>query len=93
MNALAWLETVLTLVNKVERAVGQLPRFENGKLLMPESQSAIVAASLLDPAEVANELLQAACKADPTLHSAVAIAMLNVKDADHRRIKAALGGG
>lgn len=93
MNALAWLDAVLAVVNKVESTIGQLPRFADGKLLMPESQSAVVASRLIDPADVANQLLQAACKADPELHSAVAIAMLNVQGADHNRIKAALGGG
>jgi hypothetical protein len=90
MNALAWLETVLALVNKVETTIGQLPRFEGGKLLMPESQSAKVAAALLDPAEAANALVKAACQADPTLHSALTVAMFNTQNTDQRRLRAAL---
>lgn len=90
MNALAWLETVLAIVNKVESTVGQLPRFEDGKLLMPESQSAKVAAQLIDSAEVANALLRAACDADAELESAISIAMLNSQGPDRRRLEVAL---
>lgn len=89
-DPLAWLVTVLDLIGKVESTVGQLPRFEGGKLLMPEGQSAKVAAKLIDPAEVANALMKAACLADPTLHSAIVVAMYNVQSADHRRLRAAL---
>ena len=91
-EALGWLSAVLAIVNKLEDAIGQLPRFEDGKLIMPESQSLKVAAGLLDPAEVANALLQSACKAAPVLHSAIAVAMANTQGQDHRRIKAAIDG-
>ena len=91
MSALAWLEAVLVIVDKVEATVGQLPRFgDDGKLLMPESQSAQVAAKLIDPAEIANALLRAACDADPSIESAISIAALNSQGPDRRRLEAAL---
>jgi hypothetical protein len=89
-NVLTWLDTVITVVAKVEDAIGQLPRFDDGKLLMPESQAAVVAARLLDPAEIANMLLRAACDADPELESAISIAALNSQGLDRRRLEAAL---
>ena len=91
-EALGWLSAVIAIVNKLEDAIGQLPRFEGGKLIMPESQSLKVAASMVDPASIANALLQSACKADPVLHSAIAVAMANTQGQDHRRIKAAIDG-
>lgn len=91
-EALGWLSAVLEVVNKVEAVIGELPRFAGGKLIMPESQSAKVAASMVDPASIANALLQSACKADPMLHSAIAVAMANTQGQDHRRIKAAIDG-
>jgi plasmid replication initiation protein len=90
MNALAWLEAVLALIAKVEAATGQLPRFDGGKLIMPESESAKVAARLIDPAEAANALLQAACVADSELYNALTVAMLNSAGRDYRRLKAAM---
>ena len=53
-EALGWLSAVLEVVNKVEAVIGELPRFAGGKLIMPESQSAKVAASMVDPASIAN---------------------------------------
>lgn len=90
MDALAWLNAVIVIINRVEASIGQLPRFDGGKLIMPESQSLKVAIGLLDPAEVANALLQAACAADPTLNSALHVAALTCLDQDQRRLKAAL---
>jgi len=90
MDAIAWLNAVIAIVNRVEASIGQLPRFDGGRLIMPESQSLKVAIGLLDPAEVANLLLQAACAADPTLHSALHVAVLTCMDQDQRRLKAAL---
>jgi hypothetical protein len=89
-EALGWLSAVIAIVNKLEGAIGQLPRFEDGKLIMPESESLKVAAGLIDPAEVANSLLSAAAAADPALHSALHIAALNSQGADRKRIQAAL---
>ena len=89
-EALGWLSAVIAIVNKLEDAIGQLPRFEDGKLIMPESQSLKVAAGLIDPAEVANSLLSAAVAADPTLHSALHIAALNSQGVDRQRLQAAL---
>lgn len=90
MDALAWLNAVIVLINRVEASIGHLPRFDGGKLIMPESQSLKVAIGLLDPAEVANALLKAACAADPELHSALHVAMLNSAGLDYRRLKAAV---
>lgn len=90
MDALAWLNAVIAIINRVETSIGQLPRFEGGKLLMPESQSLKAAISLVDPAEMANALLKAACAADPELHSALHVAMLNSVGRDYRRLKAAV---
>lgn len=89
-EALGWLSAVIAIVNKIESATGQLPRFFHGKLIMPESQSLKVAAGLIDPAEVANALLSAAVAADPTLHSALHIAALNSQGVDRQRLQAAL---
>ena len=89
-EALGWLSAVIAIVNKLEGAIGQLPRFEDGKLIMPESESLKVAAGLIDPAEVANSLLSAAVAADPALHSALHIAALNSQGTDRNRIQAAL---
>jgi len=89
-EALGWLSAVIAIVNKLEGAIGQLPRFEDGKLIMPESESLKVAAGLIDPAEVANSLLSAAAAADPALHSALHIAALNSQGTDRKRIQAAL---
>ena len=90
MDAIAWLNAVIAIINRVEASIGQLPRFDGGKLIMPESQALKVAIGLLDPAEVANLLLQAACAADPELHSAIHVAMLNSAGRDYRRLKAAV---
>ena len=89
-EALGWLSAIIAIVNKLEGAIGQLPRFEDGRLIMPESESLKVAAGLIDPAEVANSLLSAAVAADPALHSALHIAALNSQGADRKRIQAAL---
>ena len=89
-EALGWLSAVIAIVNKLEGAIGQLPRFEDGRLIMPESESLKVAAGLIDPAEVANSLLSAAVAADPALHSALHIAALNSQGPDRKRIQAAL---
>lgn len=88
-----WLPLLLKLLNVIETMTGtQLPRFEGGKLLMPESESAKVALSQLPPADVANTLLHAACKADPTLHSALVVAALNCQAPDKARLVDALKG-
>ena len=89
-KGLEWLPVVLDLLEKLRVIVGDLPTHENGRLMMPKS-SALVAAAQLDPAAVGNVLLAAACKADPSLHSAISIARLNAQGADARRIAAALG--
>ena len=87
-----WLNIVLQVINIAEDAAGmQFPRFDaSGKLLMPESQSAKLAVSMLDKRDVANALLLAACKADATLHSALTVAALNCSDQDKSRLLDAL---
>lgn len=88
-----WLQTVLQVLNLVEDAIGYLPRFdENGKMLMPENPALPVLMELTQTPEVANALFVAACRADPTLHSAVSVAALNCSEQDKHRLLSALKG-
>lgn len=90
---LDWLGILLQLLNVVEDVTGeQLPRYESGKVLMPESNSAKVALQQLSPVDISNALLQAACKADPTLHSALVVAAINCQAPDKARLVDALKG-
>lgn len=88
-----WLPIILQLLNVIEDAAGvQFPRYESGKILMPESQSLKQVLGTLSAHDISNSLLVAACKADPALHSALTVAAINCQEADKARLFTALKG-
>ena len=91
-DGLKWLPIVLGLLDDLRMVVGELPqRDADGRILMPASSSLAVAAKL-HAGDIGDRLLQAACAADPSLHSAVSVAKLNAQRPDRERLAKALRG-
>jgi hypothetical protein len=82
----SWYDLVLEVVRLAEEArATHLGRDADGRLVMPS------AAELVGSRDVADKLLEAACKADPEMLEAIGVACANAVGVDQERLRSVLG--